>query len=203
MATLLVTGFTVFNGYQVNPSEEAALSLHGASIAGHRVVAVVLPVSLARMRRRLEGLLERLRPDAVLGLGLSPRVRAVTLELAAASLVDYPGFPDEDGYRADLELIDRELRVLPTRIPFHAVKACRARGHPVAAGLTAGGYLCNAAAYIIHRYAWNRGVPGGFLHLPPSTTLAMRAGLRWGMPQDEIIRAVCCMLEEALGGRNG
>ncbi|BES81696.1 hypothetical protein [Pyrodictium abyssi] len=195
----LVAGFTVFAGLQFNPAEEIARRLDGATIGGLRVHALVLPVSLRRALPLLEERLRALRPRVALGLGLSPRAGKVTLELAAVSLAHYPDTPDEDGHRAVLEPLDAGgPRAYTTRIPLEAARTCSEKGHPVTVGLSAGTYLCNAAAYTIHRYAHRHGAAGGFLHLPPSTELAHRHHLEPATPLWLQLETVKCILEETI-----
>ncbi|ALL01414.1 Pyrrolidone-carboxylate peptidase [Pyrodictium delaneyi] len=196
---VLVAGFTVFAGFQFNPAEEIARRLDGQAIRGHRVRGLVLPVSLKRGLRLLREHLEALRPRVVLGLGLAPWARRVTLELAAVSLVHYPDYPDEDGHRAELQLLDGGgLRAYTTRLPLEAVQACSRQGLPATVGVTAGTYLCNAAAYTIHRYAHENRVAGGFLHLPPSTELAHRHRFTATVPLWLQLETVKCILREAI-----
>ncbi|ABM81432.1 pyrrolidone-carboxylate peptidase [Hyperthermus butylicus] len=196
---VLVTGFMVFAGYQFNPSEWIAATLDGQVIEGYRVHSLVLPVSLRRALPILKEHLETLKPQVVLGLGLAPRARKVTVELVAVSLAHYPDYPDEDGYRADLQLLDNGgLRTYTTRIPLEAVRACRGKGYPVTVSVSVGTYLCNAVAYAIHRYAHHNNAIGGFLHLPPTTELAHRHGLTNTTPLWLELETVKCILRETI-----
>ena len=195
---VLVTGFTVFAGYQFNPSEWIAASLDGHVVEGYRVHSLVLPVSLQRALPLLRKHLEALKPRVVLGLGLAPRARKVTVELAAVSLAHYPDYPDEDGHRAELHLLDSGLRAYTTRLPLEAVRTCHGKGYPVTVSVSTGTYLCNAAAYTIHRYAHHNNAIGGFLHLPPTTELAYRHGLTGTMPLWLELETVKCILRETI-----
>ena len=200
--TVLITGYTVFSGYQLNPSEEIASMLEGARVAGCRVQTLIMPVSLRRVIEILPRKLREVNPSMVLGLGLSPRARKVTLELAAASIAHYPEAPDEDGFRANLHpLTGRSaLDVKPTQLPVaRIVEECaEKRQLPLTVNLSIGTYLCNVAAYIIHSYAEQAGVPGGFLHLPPTTELAMRHRLSHSIPLSLQAETVKCVVETAV-----
>ncbi|MDK2383449.1 MAG: pyroglutamyl-peptidase I, partial [Candidatus Korarchaeota archaeon] len=63
----------------------------------------------------------------------------------------------------------------------------------------AGTYLCNAAGYLASLCSSRLRVPGGFLHLPPHTDLAMRLGLPHHRPLGEIVDTVRCVAEASLG----
>jgi pyroglutamyl-peptidase len=199
--TILVSGFTVYGGFQLNPSEEIARMLNGSVIGGCRVESVVLPVSLRKAPRMLAEKLESLKPSLALGLGLSPRARKVTLELAAVSVAHYPDYPDEDGYKAFYEPLPgaHGLEALETRLPLPDVLSeCSRRNLPLTASLSAGTYLCNAVAYTIHRYAVENKVPGGFLHLPPTTELQLRHNLPHSIPLNIQAETVKCVIETSL-----
>jgi pyroglutamyl-peptidase len=68
---VLVTGFEPFTPHKVNPTEELARALEGHRIAGAIVRSAVLPVHHENAARSVSTLLETLRPDAVLHLGLA------------------------------------------------------------------------------------------------------------------------------------
>jgi pyroglutamyl-peptidase len=203
--TILLTGFTVFRGYQLNPSDEIARALDGKNIAECTVKSLVLPVSLKKMPSILMEAVKDVKPSLLLGMGLSPRARKVTLELAAASIAHYPDYPDEDGYKAYLETLPgaNGFEVLGTGLPVKdIVEECGKRNLPITVNLSVGTYLCNAVAYLIHRYAASNGIPGGFLHLPPTTELQLRHNLPHSIPFNIQLETVKCVIETALGKTN-
>ena len=56
---VLLTGFDAFGGADRNPSELATRALHGRTIAGHRVRALVLPTAFAAAPAALAAALAR------------------------------------------------------------------------------------------------------------------------------------------------
>ena len=197
--SVLLLGYSHFASYTHNPSEEVAGRLDGGVIRGCRVRGVSIPVSTRYVLEEVPRLLENEDPTLALGLGLNPRVNLVVLEAASANILHYRA-PDEDGVRREAEPIDPEgPRVLaPTIDVVRAYRACRDRGLPVTIGVSIGTYLCNALAYTIERWASRRGRLGGFLHLPPHTTLALRLGLPSYQSLDLIVESVECVIEESL-----
>jgi pyroglutamyl-peptidase len=196
---VLVTGFEPYGSFHYNPSEEVARILDGAEVGGFRVIGRVLPVSLKRAPPTLLRLLEKYRPKVVLALGLAPRAKSVVVELAFANVADFRA-SDADGSRAEMvKLAEDGPLVLPTHLPVDAiVSTCRGRGLRLSPGVSAGTYLCNVIGYLVSRYSQDSRAVGGFLHIPPTTDLAMRHKLEWGMPMHEVLAAVRCVLEVAI-----
>jgi pyroglutamyl-peptidase len=193
---ILVTGFEPFGGADDNPSARVVERLSREALPG--VDAVVLPVSAGRLPGRLAELLERHRPDAVLGLGEARGDAAVRVERVAVNLLDFRT-PDNDGR------VLNDARVIPdgpaayfTTLPTDAVVAgVRAAGVSCTTSLSAGAYLCNMKMYLaLHWAARSPHRPrAGFVHLPSlptqNTSLAGRASLAL----DAQVRAVRAVLE--------
>ncbi|HEU4663055.1 MAG TPA: hypothetical protein VFS55_03375, partial [Dokdonella sp.] len=79
-ACVLLTGFEPFGGESINPSQEIVRALDGATIAGHRIVGCILPVSFAATLPILEEVVERQRPAVVVALGQAGGRSELSLE---------------------------------------------------------------------------------------------------------------------------
>ncbi|MEM2170948.1 MAG: hypothetical protein QXU03_04220 [Desulfurococcaceae archaeon] len=199
--TALITGYSYYGKYWFNPSGEVAKLLDGSEISVYRVKSLVLPASFNSARSTLQKVLEELKPDFVLGLGLAPLARMLEVELVAVNYV-YFTQPDVNGVKAELEKIDpRGPPVVYTTLPVEAVvKKCKSqRGYPIKPSLSTGLYLCNVAAYMIMRYGLERRVPAGFVHIPPSTVNMLRRESEFGTPLEEIADTVKCIVEASTG----
>jgi len=201
MKNILLTGFTYYGSYYYNPSEEA-IEVFNETIfmKKYRVVGVKLPVSHSRASKLLMRYLEKYKPDLVIGLGLSPRIRELVLELVATNIVHHET-PDIDGETKWIEYIEgEELKVLHTRLPYKVIlKECRKkRSLPITINTSIGQYLCNHIAYLIHKYSWKKHKIGGFIHIPPHTRLALRNKLTNYQPFNTITDTLKCIIETTL-----
>jgi len=196
---VLVTGYSYYGKYWFNPSGEVARLLDGARFGDYVVKSVVMPVSLKAVKSTLPRLLRELEPSLAIGLGLSPGYREVVVELAAANYAYFD--TDVDGYKAELEPVDPEgPPIVYTTLPLkEIIRKCRGeRLLPIRPGLGTGLYMCNVAAYMLMRYGLERGVPAGFVHVPPSTENYLRGEAPSGLPLSEILESIKCIIEEAL-----
>jgi pyroglutamyl-peptidase len=198
--TILLTGYSYYSKYWFNPSSEVASVLDGAVINGYRVVSRVFPVSFRVVVSELPRLLEELKPRIALGLGLDPRARQVQVELAAVNYV-YSEVSDVDGAKLNFrEIVPGSPRVVYSTLPVREiVEKCGARRLlPVRPSLGTGLFLCNVAGYLLMKHGVEKGVPAGFLHIPPSTVNLMRGETDYGVPLDTIVETVKCILEVAV-----
>jgi len=197
----LLTGFEPFGGDRLNPSEMVVrrFSEVGTSeLPGLEIHTVVLPVSFRRAGMVLRGLLDELKPDIYIGLGLSAGISFVTVERVAINVKD-ARIPDNDGEQPVDEPIDPDgPAAYFTTLPKKAiVRRLRESGIPAAISNSAGTFLCNYVTYISLHYSARYGYPrrAGFMHLPllpeqAATRSGERAGIPPSMSLDTMMRAV-------------
>ena len=159
---ILVTGFEPFGPDAVNAAWEAVSRLPEA-IGGAEIVKRRLPVEYEAGPARLEAL----APDAVLSVGQAAGRAALTPELVGINWKD-ASLPDNAGVLCQGEPIDpagadAHFSSLPVK---EMVSAIRGAGVPAQLSLGAGAYICNATLYRLAGLAKERGIPGGFLHVP-------------------------------------
>ncbi|BAS26882.1 pyroglutamyl-peptidase I [Limnochorda pilosa] len=200
--TVLVTGFEPFLTFPVNPSGQIAAALDGEALGTGRVVGRVLPVAYERAGEMVEALLDELRPDAVVALGLAAGRERICFERVAINCMD--GEVDNQGVRHQDELIDPQgPAAYFTTLPIRAMEEqLRAEAIPAAISNTAGTYLCNYVMYRLlhHLSRTGRRIPAGFVHLPASHDLAValeRPVPSW--PADDLKRATERSVEALLG----
>ncbi len=187
---ILLTGFEPFEGQAHNPSALAVQAVADEVLAGHRVVAAVLPTAFGAALERLDTLLQAHRPALVLACGLAGGRAAISFERVAINLDD-ARIPDNAGARpVDRAVVPGGPAAYFSTLPVKAMReALRAAGLPAEVSHSAGTFVCNHVFYgLMHRLAQPAlaGVRGGFVHLPwlpgqgePSLPLArMAEGLR-------------------------
>ena len=155
---ILVTGFEPFGPDAVNAAWEAVSRLPEV-IGGAEILKRQLPVEYEAGPARLKALIGELAPDAVLSVGQAAGRAALTPELVGINWKD-ASLPDNAGVLCQGE---PHFSTLPVK---EMVSAIRAAGVPAQLSLSAGGYLCNCLLYHLAGLAKERGIPGGFLHVP-------------------------------------
>lgn len=198
---VLLTGFEPFDGECVNPSQDIVRALDGATIAAHRIVGAVLPVSFAATLPLLDDLLDRHRPVLAIALGQAGGRSEITFERIAINLID-ARIPDNDGLQpVDMAVIEGAPFACASSLPVKAIVVrLRDLGIPAALSLSAGSYVCNQVFFALaHALATRlRGARGGFVHLP---WLPVQAVDRPGQPSmalptmvEGIREAIACAL---------
>jgi pyroglutamyl-peptidase len=165
---ILVTGFQGYGGRSANPSEVIARALNGTRIAGAAVCGHVLPVDFAAMCRQMPALIDEMRPDVIVSLGLWPGEAMLRIERLAANWSWFE-LPDNMGHRQNGKVIETGPDGYLSSLPADAMQAAiRAAGLPCRQSGSAGTYLCNATSYVtLHHCAAH--LPdslAGFMHLP-------------------------------------
>jgi len=197
---ILLIGYSVFSGFQLNPSEEIITRLDGADINGYRVEGLLLPVSYRYVQGTLPRILEEEQPDIALGIGLAPRATRPVIELVASNVASFR-ISDDGGALVGYEYVAGSgLEAVRTTLPVSSIlDECRRRGLDIVAGVSIGTYLCGIAGYYIMKYAETHKRIGGFIHIPPSTELAMRHGLRNYVSLSILLEIIKCVLETVTG----
>ncbi len=95
MKTLLLTGFEPFLQFKINPTDEIVKALNGREIGEYQIVGHTLPVDFTESERQILALIEEVKPDAVISLGLAAGRFKVTPERIAINVKD--GAADNKG----------------------------------------------------------------------------------------------------------
>jgi len=203
LPTILLTGFDPFGGESINPSWEAVRALHGKRIAGHRVVARLLPTQFAASLRALKAAMREVEPAIMLGVGQAGGRNRLSIERVAINLQD-ARIPDNAGAQpVDEPVIADAPAAYFSTLPIKAMLAAlQAEGLPAEISYSAGTYVCNHIAYaMLHLAAKRRGVRAGFMHIPylPSQAVALRQAP--SMALDEMVRGIATALRAAASTR--
>lgn len=166
---ILVTGFEPFTPYKVNPTEDLARALDGHRVGDAVVRSAVLPVHHAEAALRVRALLESVRPDAVLHLGLAGGRARIALERVGVNVMD-DAVPDNAGcQKSDEPCVPSGPAAYFATVPVREiVNRLIEAGIPAYVSDTAGTYLCNQTLYTtLHAVAGLATPPRvGFVHVP-------------------------------------
>ena len=197
-ARVLLTGFDPFDGAQVNPSWQAVQALHNRQIGGRRIVAAQLPTVFGTSLRRLDTLLDQLRPELVICVGQAGGRSAISLERVAINVDDAP-IPDNAGDQpVDTPVAAGAPAAYFSSLPIKAALAALQReGLPAEVSQTAGTFVCNHVFYgLMHRLASHPGLShtrGGFVHVPWLPEQGAPA-----MALDDVVRGLRTVVRAAL-----
>ncbi len=168
---ILITGFEAFgddpSGQGLNPSALAALALHGQQIAGHSVVAAVLPCVFGQSIRVLKTLLKLHRPALVICTGQAAGRAGISLERVAINLDD-ASIPDNAGIAIhNTAVIAKGPAAYFSTLPLQAIaSALQQQRIPCELSSSAGHFVCNHVFYALMHALRKSKTPGGFIHLP-------------------------------------
>jgi pyroglutamyl-peptidase len=195
--TWLVTGFEPFDGEPVNPSWEVAQALHGAPMAGGRVVARKLPCRFGAAREAMLGLLAEWQPGCVLALGQAAGRTDFSIERIAINLDDARIADNAGAKPVDQPVVPGGADAYFATLPIKAMVAgLRAAGLPASVSHSAGTFVCNHVFYaLMHGLRGQARVRAGFMHLPLLPAQATRHPGQACMPLPLMIEGV----RQALG----
>jgi pyroglutamyl-peptidase len=195
---VLLTGFDPFDGALVNPSWLAVRALNNRQIGGRRIVAAQLPTVFGASLRRLETLLDQLRPELVICVGQAGGRSALSLERVAINVDDAP-IPDNAGDQpVDRPVTPDAPAAYFSSLPVKAaLAALRREGLPAEVSQTAGTFVCNHVFFgLMHRLATHPGLRharGGFVHVPWLPEQGTPA-----MALDDVVRGLRIVVRAAL-----
>ena len=164
---IIVTGFDPFGGETINPSIECVKAL--PEIEGVELIRLELPTVFKESAKRLNEVINDVKPDAVLSVGQAGGRPGITMERIAIN-VDDARIPDNISQQP----IDEEIQVEGEAAYFSTlpikriVKAIREAGIPAEVSNTAGTFVCNHIMYQALFAATKADKPfkAGFMHIP-------------------------------------
>ena len=186
-ATVLVTGFEPFNGYNVNPAQLIAESLNGQMINNVSIVGLSVPVEWNESISVVTQAVEDVKPIAVISNGLAPSSWFIRVEKIGLNIRCMPG---DNGKRYVFSKVEPDgPPLLVTDIPTHYIaKEIRKSGIPARQSFFAGTYICNNLFYGLLKYKQdsNPDIKVCFVHVPPLKSM----DLKNGMSLEEMTKAV-------------
>ena len=164
---IIVTGFDPFGGETINPSIECVQAL--LEIEGVELIRLELPTVFKESAKRLNEVINDVKPDAVLSVGQAGGRPGITMERIAIN-VDDARIPDNISQQPIDEAIqlDGEAAYFTTLPIKRIVKAIREAGIPAEVSNSAGTFVCNHIMYQALFAATKADKPfkAGFMHIP-------------------------------------
>lgn len=164
---IIVTGFDPFGGEKINPSIECVKAL--PEIEGVEPIRLELPTVFKESAKRLNEVINDVKPDAVLSVGQAGGRAGITMERIAIN-VDDARIPDNISQQPIDEAIqlDGEAAYFTTLPIKRIVKAIREAGIPAEVSNSAGTFVCNHIMYQSLFAATKADKPfkAGFMHIP-------------------------------------
>lgn len=164
---IIVTGFDPFGGETINPSIECVKAL--PEIEGVELIRLELPTVFKESAKRLNEVINDVKPDAVLSVGQAGGRPGITMERIAIN-VDDARIPDNISQQPIDEAIqldgeDAYFTTLPIK---RIVKAIREAGISAEVSNSAGTFVCNHIMYQALFAATKADKPfkAGFMHIP-------------------------------------
>ena len=164
---IIVTGFEPFGGEKINPSIECVKAL--PEVEGVELIRLELPTVFKESAKRLNEVINEVKPDAVLSVGQAGGRPGITMERIAIN-VDDARIPDNISQQPIDETIQTEgaaayFSTLPIK---RIVKAIREAGISAEVSNSAGTFVCNHIMYQALFAATKSDKPfkAGFMHIP-------------------------------------
>lgn len=195
---LLLTGFEPFGDHSENPSRLIVRRLAAEGVAGIELFTEELPTVFGEAGRKVEGLLDRLRPDLLLMLGVAGSRTVISVERIGLNFDD-TARPDNAGRAAEAKVI-RESGPLArmASLPLAPMRdAIAGAGLPVEISNHAGTYVCNHVLYAALHHVEERGLATrvGFLHVPQ----ILGATAKSSLSLDDLVAATRAAIGAAAG----
>lgn len=164
---IIVTGFDPFGGEKINPSIECVKAL--PDIEGVELIRLELPTVFKESAKRLNEVINDVKPDAVLSVGQAGGRAGITMERIAINFDD-ARIPDNISQQPIDEAIqlDGEAAYFTTLPIKRIVKAIREAGISAEVSNSAGTFVCNHIMYQALFAATKADKPfkAGFMHIP-------------------------------------
>jgi pyroglutamyl-peptidase len=164
---VLVTGFTPFLNYTLNPSGLIAQAINGSIIGNATVIGLVLPVDFNSSVSQTILAIEQYHPVLIISTGLDAKTHRLNVEKISYNVKRYQ---KEDGTWSFPRRIDPTgpfVRISPLHT-YTIAQKIRNADIPVQQSFFTGTYVCNSLFYQVLGYVSDHhlDIPVGFIHVP-------------------------------------
>ncbi len=172
---VLLTGFKPYRKITLNTSETVVTALRKDDLAGLDLHTAVLPVSFKQAPRKIISLIEDVRSDIIIMLGIASKTTSLRIEKAAMNV------HDRSGRNKDIPIVPEGPAAFFTNWPVKRLLTALKRAKiPASLSYHAGTYVCNYTFYSVARHltTTNQDTLFGFVHLPCLPEEAVNLGAK-------------------------
>jgi pyroglutamyl-peptidase len=202
---ILISGFEVFGGSTINPTEKLVKAIASETFAGVELKTVLLPVNYDECVEAIIKEIEAYQPDAVISCGLYHGRTSVTPERIAVNVKDTSAdapYADNKGVKPTDEPINPDgPDALFTQLPVRKmVNRLNEEEVPAYISNTAGTFICNNTMYGVLDYIRKNNIStiAGFVHFPASTEMAVENPLLPALPQETMLQALRIIIQTTI-----
>lgn len=199
---ILLTGFEPFGRVRSNPSERIVKKFARTVAAlqckpRDTIVAEVLPVEFAAAEKKIRRLIRRVRPDAVLCLGVAAARAEICLERIALNMDDEVSADNAREVRTGRRIVRSAPLAYESTLPItRMLAALKKRGIRARISNHAGTYVCNHV-FFVARHETERmreKIPCGLIHVPVAGK-ARNSPKKREMALNEMVEATQCCIQ--------
>ena len=165
---ILITGFEAFLKNEKNPTEEI-IKLLPSSIYGNQITKIILPVVYDECFDKLLPIIQEIKPDVIINLGLAGGRKAISLERIAININDSLHQDNKGNIILDCTIDNLGDKAYFSTLPIKQImENIQAKNIPVEISNSAGTYVCNNLMYHVLRYiSYHKlSIKAGFIHVP-------------------------------------
>lgn len=169
MKKLMLTGFGPFLSHDKNPSQEIVKKFNNQLIGDFEIFSWVFNVSYKEVYDLVPALLDEIKPDIIINLGLSSKRHAITPEVVALNYIDSKESDNEGEVIQGSKVIDGGANAYFSKINWDkALKVLSENEIPSKISTNAGTYVCNQTSYLFNFEIEKRklNIKQGFIHIP-------------------------------------
>lgn len=197
MKKIILTGFEPFGEYKFNPSKDLVEHYNGKVFGEKQIIGIVLPCTYLGAFEKIEKVLTRQKPHAIVSVGLASRVQGIRIETKFQNLM-CGKYPDANGFNpVDMEIIPHSERFFWSEGLANAIflNKLRSENIPVEISNDAEGFICNSLGYLTSKKIKENKLPirNMFLHIPWTDDYKSKITLEPGkiyMPKETLHKAI-------------
>ncbi len=166
--SILITGFTPFDGELINPSYEAIKQLSD-SILDTKIIKLEIETAFQTSKDQIIDAIKKYQPDAVVLVGQAGGAKNMRIERVAINIDDASIYDNHQYMPIDQPIIKDGPAAFFSTLPIKKiVNRLMDDGIPAVISNSAGTFVCNHLMYhtLYYLHLNQIDIPAGFIHVP-------------------------------------